>query len=254
MKVKRFSLWLRNVILVGMAFVFFSFFFFFMHPIAKYVFKFATNVYVYLSFPKIYDEYLSLKNKQYQLDFYKHYVSVLQEENKELRSLLNMPSIIGFKKRVADVIYSPSRKASVFYINLGKKDGIDVGYGVVLMGMVVCGRIERVWDHMSRVAMLNKAGFSIASVDDTARIEGIISSGSPVRFEFVDKQEMLNVSDVIRVSKLSRYFPEGYLIGEVSSYECSEGKEECWAEIDPCIKEIGFSKVLVLIPEISIPE
>ncbi len=213
--------------------------------------EFAHMVSALLRFPTFYKEYQLLKEKQFDLDFYKHYISTLRKENKELRSLLGMPQKRGFKKIFADVLVEPVGNSDFFYINVGEDKGIKEGYGVVLPGYVVCGRILEVYKHCSKVAYPWNINFSVAGIDENSREEGIVVGRGfgLLEFAFLNFDSLVEKGDVLRTSTLSSFFPAGCLIGEIESFNCNLNNSQCSAEVTPCIKGMVFYRVIVLLPE-----
>ncbi len=204
----------------------------------------------FFRFPKIYKEYLSLKQRSLELDFYRHYVSVLKEENERLRGLLNLLPRKDFRQVVADVLIQPQDSIGFFYINRGSFDGIKVGFGVMAPGNVMAGRVVKVWPHISKVAYPWDLDFSATVIDEESREEGIlVGNGKSTEIRFISTTSEIQKGDVIRTSRLSLFFPSGLIVGETKDFVCRPGYIECKAEVDPCIKGMIFYHVIVLIPK-----
>ncbi len=202
------------------------------------------------NFPSIYREYESLKKRSLDVDFYRHYVEVLKRENNQLRALLSLPSTKSFKYVFADVFLDPNCKGDFFYIDRGKRDGVRVGFGVMIPGYLVGGRVTEVWEGMAKVILPWHINFSAVGIDETTREEGILQgTGDRIVMRFLSPTSQVEKGDVVRTSQLSMFFPPGLLVGEVERFSCGSAGIECKAEISPCQKDMTFYQVIVLVPE-----
>ena len=216
----------------------------------RFVHRIGVYSQTFFNFPKIYQECLTLKQDSLELGFYKHYISILKEENERLRGLLNMPARENFKQIVADVLVQPQDSVSFFYINRGALDGVKVGFGVIVPGDVMAGRIVKVWPHISKVAYPWDLDFSATVIDERCREEGmLVGTGKNAEMRFIPTTSQIQKGDIIRTSRLSLFFPPGILVGEVKRFVCQSGYIECKAEVEPCIKGTIFYHATVLIPK-----
>jgi len=217
-------------------------------PVFKISSRAGEFVYFLFHYTQVLDTYKEVGRLRSENEFYKRYAASVDNENQRLRSLLDMPAKEKFRYVIADVVLrSPNKDSGIFYLNVGREKGVSEGYGVILPGNIVAGRIIKAGKGESIVAFLNDINFAVAAIDETNREEGIVEGeGKDVVFRFLDKNAEVVKGDVILVSSLSGFFAEGSLIGEVASVK-QEGVETI-AKINPCIKNMPFYEAIVLAP------
>mgnify|MGYP005842161015 CR=1 FL=1 len=119
---------------------------------------------------------------------------------------------------VADVI---SRDISAFtrviYINRGTRDGLTVGMPVVTeLGLV--GRIMQVSANASQVLLITDLVSSVNARLLNTRTEGSVQGeAGGLRMTFIDLNATVREGDTVVTSGLGGNFPEGIIIGQVTS-------------------------------------
>ncbi len=205
-------------------------------------------LYFLFHYSQVVDRYKEIEKLNAENEFLRRYKDAVEEENKRLKAMLNMPESKKFRKLIADVILRPpNRLSSTFYINIGKNQGVREGFGVIIPGGIVAGRIVAVSDNEARVVSLTDLNCAVAAIDGQSREEGIVEGqGNKAVFRFLNKNAMVRKGDVVLTSSLSGFFPPGMLIGEVSNV--SQDGIESIAGISPCIENMVFYEAVVLIP------
>lgn len=164
----------------------------------------------------------------------------LLEENRKLKSIFhnlkmdtlkpNLDSLkldSNFKFRTADV-YKNSYSQSTNYltINKGKKDGIEVDFGVITSQGIV-GIIENTSQNFSSVlSILNTRSRINAQLKKTNHIGSLVwNTESPEFAQLIDisKFAPVAIGDTIISGGQSTIFPKGILIGTVNSFKIDSG-------------------------------
>lgn len=166
-------------------------------------------------------------NKQYR-DF-----SYLTEENKRLRNILkfkNRPHGILVPARV--MIHTWENYFTEFNINRGKKHGIikDLPVlNIVDSKWVLLGRVEEVFDNLSRVILITSPHFRCGAQLPDGSL-GVIkgNNGWSFKLEYISPNSSIAEGDEVYTSGTGGIFPSGLFIGkimDVKTLKFSTGKE-----------------------------
>jgi len=169
-------------------------------------------------------------------------------ENRRLRLLL------GFKEEVA-VPTLPARviaeDATSWFrtvtIDKGWDDGVGEGMPVVVAEGVV-GRVVRSGPGESRVLLVTDASSAIASLVQANRARGICrGQGDLLSFDFVLRQEEIQVGDRVITSGMGGVFPKGLVIGTIQAVSRQEFGLFQAVEVTPAVDFSHLEEVLVLL-------
>ena len=166
----------------------------------------------------------------------------LSEENAKLRSLLNnvgniSSDSIAFSIEHQDSLYkfisarvinnSVNKQYNYITLNKGRKDGIKPDQGIVNANGVV-GVITNVSESYSvGFSVLNKRWGVSAKLKDNGTFGPLSWDGNDFRYANLNGIPFhveLTIGDTVVTSSYSSVFPEGYLIGTVSSFEQPQGE------------------------------
>ncbi|GAB4570779.1 MAG: hypothetical protein Kow0077_05760 [Anaerolineae bacterium] len=119
---------------------------------------------------------------------------------------------------VADVIGRDiSAFTRVVFINRGARDGLTEGMPVVTENGLV-GRVIRVSANASQVLLITDPNSAVNARMLNSRAEGsVIGQSSGLRMTYIDLNAVIQVGDTVITSGLGGNFPEGIIIGQVTS-------------------------------------
>lgn len=189
--------------------------------------------------------------------------ALLQEENLRLRSELSslqevalanerLRRLLEFKETGLEAF--PARviaeDASSWFrtivIDKGSRDGLAEGMAVVVPEGVV-GRIIKIASTESRVLLITDASSAASSLVQRTRSRGVCRGrGDSLTFDFVLRQEDIQVGDRVVTSGMGGVFPKGLLIGEVTRVEGDDYGFFQTVEVAPAADFSRLEEVLVL--------
>lgn len=174
----------------------------------------------------------------------------LEQENIRLRGLL------GFKQRsalrlVAARVIARSFEAwsSSVIIDKGKNSRIKTGMAVIdLQGLV--GRVVEAADNSSRVMLINDPSQGIPGIVQRSRQDGLVNGtlGASLIMRYLPADAQIIKGDLIITSELSRSYPKGLLIGEVTDIGSDFSGLNRFAQIKPAAQLTSIEEVFVIIP------
>ena len=174
--------------------------------------------------------YLNLKNENESLN----------EENTELKKLIynySKSTIDGVKYEVFNskvIKNSYSRNNNYLTINIGNIDSISEDMGVVSNKGII-GITDRVSKNYSRVISVLNTKLNLNAKLKKSNHFGILNwnglNYSTVQLIDLPKQTKINIGDTIITGGNSFIFPEGVLIGNVSSFKLDDTQNYIEAEI-----------------------
>mgnify|MGYP001194568856 CR=1 FL=1 len=193
----------------------------------------------------------------------------LQTENRTLRSELvhseeialeneRLRQLLGFKQDL-DVETLPARviaeDASSWFrtilIDKGSEDGVEPGMPVVAAEGVV-GRVVRSISGQARVLLITDASSAMAALIQHNRARGICrGKGDDLAFDFVLRQEDVNVGDRVVTSGMGGIFPKGLVIGRISAFHRQEFSLFQSIEVTPAVDFAHLEEILVLLREVE---
>ena len=144
----------------------------------------------------------------------------LERENKDLRELLNLKNRLNSPSINAEVRYElPDIYSDKVVIDQGTNNDLSVGLPVISASGVV-GQISKVHFKTAEITLVSDRNLSIPVVLPRSRIKAITKGqGNKSEFELVyaDISAKLRVGDEVITSGLDGIYPEGILVGHVSS-------------------------------------
>lgn len=169
-------------------------------------------------------------------------------ENKRLRLLLDF-------KEAQEIATLPARvvaeDASSWFrtimIDKGSEQGVVEGLPVVVAEGVV-GRVVRSSLKFARVLLITDASSAVASLLQNNRARGVCrGEGEQLSFDFVLRQEEINVGDRVVTSGMGGVFPKGLVVGNVKSVDRQEFGLFQTIEVTPAVDFSHLEEVLVLL-------
>jgi len=172
---------------------------------------------------KIKKENELLKRKLNQLIIrQKNYYQEIEIANQRLRKLINLKKRTPYDLLPAKVLaYSPQDFFKVIYINKGKEEGVLRDMGVVNTEGLV-GKVVEVYPEQAKVMLIidkrSKIGVRVQRTRDIGILQG---TGNPeiCNLDYILTKAEVKVKDAVVTSGLGGIFPEGILVGYISSVE-----------------------------------
>ncbi len=147
----------------------------------------------------------------------------LEQENIELRKLLNFSHRRNFTMVTAEVVGKNTNSAEkMIIIDAGESTGIKIGQPVIVGDGILVGTIAKAEPSMSMVRLINDNQSKIAATilnknGSLGVVEG--GYGLSVRMNFIPRNEEILIGEKIITSGLEQNMPRGLLIGEVAVAE-----------------------------------
>lgn len=150
----------------------------------------------------------------------------LQNENKQLRELLNSQRHFSYKRMITEVMSLRSDPFShQLLIDKGASDGVYVGQPVINEEGVV-GQVSQVGSTTSRVLLIVDASHGIpvrVQRNDIAAIVHGSGAWNKLNLPFVQSNADLKEGDLLVTSGLGGRFPAGYPVATISHFNYREG-------------------------------
>lgn len=172
----------------------------------------------------------------------------LKRENEILQKALNISKFLEVRSIPAGVfsfISTPSD--SVFLINKGSNDGVEVNDGVLSIEGILAGQVIEISERYSKVMAVDDLDFKTTILTQEKGISGIARgslSGNMV-MEFVSENEDIIEGEVV-VTSGNDFLPGGIVLGKIGLVKTEAGGLFKEVRIDPGIKNIKLSNVVVI--------
>lgn len=198
------------------------------------------------------DENEQLTNRLLLLNEKLQRFEVLEQENKELRGLLDAPVRQDMRKMVAELMAVDNTPYSQqIVINKGAIDGVYLGQSILDERGIV-GQVMEVGTTNSRVLLISDVTHSIPvrSVRNNSRF--IASGGGAIDelyLTHVAHSADIREGDVLVSSGLGDVFPEGYPVAEVTEVVLDESRPFAQVTIAPLARLNRLKYLLLLWPQ-----
>ncbi|RKY31154.1 MAG: rod shape-determining protein MreC, partial [Candidatus Omnitrophota bacterium] len=171
-------------------------------------------------------------------------------ENSRLKELLELKEKTPYKVVAARVIArQPDNWSSSIIINRGARDGIKQG-DVVISYLGLAGRVSETTSGVSKVTLINNPNFCVSALVQRSRQEGLICGTLDYHsliMKYLPRQADIKISDSVITSGLTRFFPKGLVIGEVTSIGEEFSGLSRYAVVKPAINFSDIEEVLVVV-------
>lgn len=198
------------------------------------------------------DENLRLTNRLLLLNEKLQRFDVLDQENQQLRKLLDAPVRQNMRKMIAQLMAVDNTPYSQqIVINKGALDGLFLGQAILDQYGVV-GQVMEVGTTNSRVLLLSDVTHSIPvrSVRNNSRF---IATGSGVIDELVlshvPHSTDVEEGDMLVSSGLGKVFPEGYPVAKVTKVVRDESRPFAQVTVVPAASLNRLKYLLLLWPQ-----
>ncbi len=185
-----------------------------------------------------------LKKQLEELKLVEDRYKTLEYENFKLRNLLKFSKKYKkYKITGAEVIgYPPDFFVKAVFINVGKKEKVQIGDYVVSDGFLI-GKITEVGNFSSKVLLTNDSNFKITA--RTRKTREIVFYNGKGELDFVKPGQDIRVGDIIETSGIEGY-PKGIPIGKIVSVNYEEGSFFKKVKVKPFVKQFSIEYVIII--------
>ena len=176
------------------------------------------------------------------------------EENVKLRELLNLSQKhTDFKFESAKVVsWNASNWASTFTISKGAESGLEVGDAVVTEYGVLVGTVAELgsnWAIVDTVVDIGtKIGVLVGAEETSAMLMGdyTLMSSQYMKISFVAESGQVITGDIVVTSGAGGAYPQGLIIGTVSSVHTEAAGQIEYAVVEPFTDLNGLTQIFVV--------
>ena len=176
------------------------------------------------------------------------------EENIKLRELLNLSQKhTDFKFESAKVVsWNASNWASTFTISKGAESGLEVGDAVVTEYGVLVGTVAELgsnWAIVDTVVDIGtKIGVLVGAEETSAMLMGdyTLMSSQYMKISFVAESGQVITGDIVVTSGAGGAYPQGLIIGTVSSVHTEAAGQIEYAVVEPFTDLNGLTQIFVV--------
>lgn len=160
---------------------------------------------------KLYEENLRLKSQLAQL-------KDVKSENEQLRKQIDLGPVQKYNLAAAVIVGRElSGQNDIYYIDKGRKDGIEEGMAVIIEDGIYIGKIIKTMQDQSQVELLlgkdSRTNVEVVESSEKGIIKG--EFGTSVVLDMIPQTTQLQSGDTIVTSGLSGKIPRGLLVGYV---------------------------------------
>lgn len=173
----------------------------------------------------------------------------LENENRQLRALLNSVDESHLNVQVAEVLFvAADAHSGEWVLNKGSKDGVYIGQAV-LDAQGVLGQVIMVAPKTSRIMLISDTRSSTPVESLTTGLRSMLEGkgvGQPLSLVFIPKTEKVVVGDILVSSGAGERFPKGYPVGKIASVRSHAGDQFLAIEVQP-IAHLDREHFVVLV-------
>lgn len=149
-----------------------------------------------------------------------------RQENERLRALVEFAEERKLAKLGAQVIRRPvSIWEGVIVVDRGSEDGVEPGMPVIAAQGLV-GQVAEVSPHSATVRLLTDQQSGVAAMVQSTRATGVLrgSVSGQLSLDFIDREMLPVVGDVVITSGLGGVYPTGIVVGDVTVVDDRRGE------------------------------
>jgi rod shape-determining protein MreC len=216
--------------------------------------NFFMNIGIYFKdLKRLEAENIELKEKIAGLKDDLRYFDRVKNENKRLRTLLNMTDReSGFEYASAEVIGRESSSYNnIFIIDSGTRDGVVKNAPVITSDGLV-GKVSEAGTTWAQVSSVLELDTTVGAIVSRSREIGIVegnfdlSGDGLCRMNYLTKDADIKAGDTVETSGLGGMFPKGILIGTVKEVYLEENGISSYAIIEPSVDIEGLKEVFII--------
>ena len=179
----------------------------------------------------------------------------LFRENNTLRSHLQIRPRAEWNPRLAHIVgRDPANWWRTILIDLGSKDGVKTDMPVLAKSSII-GRVQEVYSHRSRVALLGDPDCRISVTVEATSENGILTASGGTVFDptlvqlmYLPANTEARPGDMLYTSGLGEKFPRGIHVGKLLSVESTPGRLTSIATVKLAANTSKLNEVWILMP------
>ncbi len=172
----------------------------------------------------------------------------VEEENRQLRALLNLPDRPRYRGVVAKVIGRDIRHWNQsIVIDRGGADGVEREAAVVSARGLV-GKVIEVAPRLSRVLLIIDSASGVGGVIQSSRQTGIVegTAGGGCLMKYLPRRIEISPGETVITSGLGGVYPPGLLIGTITAVRPEKDGIYQNADLEPAVRFDRLEWVMVL--------
>ncbi|MBP3502432.1 MAG: rod shape-determining protein MreC [Clostridia bacterium] len=192
-----------------------------------------------------------LKKENEELKQKKQELEILKAENKTLKEHVKLVDKYSDYDCIPGYVIQRdfSNYSKTIVINIGRKDGIEIGMTVVADGGLV-GYIVSAEENTSKVQTIIDTASAVsalfANTEKSLVTRGILDSDNRIKGTYIDNDVVVNEGDDIETSGIGGIYPKNIKIGKVKEIVNTQNKTNRYVYIETSVDFGSLNNVLVL--------
>lgn len=174
----------------------------------------------------------------------------LEQENNDLRSLLELKDRNKYDLAVVNVLTRDPVNRNILVIDSGRDKNISVGQAVVVSDGIIIGKIIDVSIDSAQVRLLTD-NFSKLSVKvgNDRKVSGILtgSLGLVMDLRFIPQEQEIKKDDLVVTADIDPKIPPGLIVGQIENIEFSQEEVFKKASVSPLVNYEVLNNLAVII-------
>lgn len=176
---------------------------------------------------------------------------VLEDENKQLKSLLDLKKDKQYNLITANIINRDQTNRNILIIDAGEDQGIKVGQPAVVNNGIIIGKVIDVGVDFSKVRLLIDSFSKLAvKVGEQNKISGMLvgSLGLGMDLTYIPQEQEIKKGDLVVTADLDTNIAPGLVVGQVEEIEFSQEEVFKKASVSPIINYETISILAIISP------
>jgi len=179
-------------------------------------------------------------------------LTIVAQENQELRELLKLPMPTGFTKLSVRVILRPPHHwFETLHLDRGFEDGVSLNQ-VVMNPTGVVGKISEVTAHTSQVQLISHPDSSVACIVGEKKVPGVLTGRyrqQDAQLQYLQNYAQIGAGDTVLTSGLGGVYPPNLVLGVVETVTKQPERPVPDAGVRLSPLEQPLEHLVVLVPE-----
>ena len=213
--------------------------------------KIKKNDDYFMSVDELKKENEQLKKENEELKINNMELASVKAENKTLKEYNNLVDKYQDNISIPGYVIQKdfSNYSKTIVVNIGKKDGVEVGMTVVaeegLVGYVISVE-EKSCKVQTIVDTANAVSAEFVNTEKTLLTRGLLDTNSKVKGTYIDNDVVVNEGDTVVTSGIGGIYPKNITIGKVKEIINTKNKSNRYVYIDTAVNFDNLSNILVL--------
>src|SRR3989339_881814 len=174
---------------------------------------------------------------------------VLEDENSELKSLLNLKKDKPYNLVVANIINRDALNRNIILIDIGEREGIKVGQAAVVSDGIIIGKVIDVGFDFAKVRLLVDSFSKLAvKVGQNNSVSGMLSGslGLGMDLTYIPQDQEIKKGDLVVTADLDTSVAPGLVVGQIEEIEFSQEEVFKRASVSPIINYETISILAII--------